>query len=61
MICAQETWLFVLVTDGGEVSPEDLKVRILPDIVDGHLKHSEMEVCDGTEGATCYEHDRLFF
>lgn len=60
MVCAQETWLFVLVADGREVPAEDLKVRILSDIVDGHLEHPEVKVCYGTEGATCYEHDRLF-
>lgn len=61
MVCAQETRLFILVTDGREISANNLKVRILPDIVDGHLEHPEVKVCDGTEGATCYEHDRLFF
>lgn len=60
MVCAQETWLFVLVTDGREVPAKDLKVRILSDIVDSHLEHSEVKVCYRAEGATCYEHYRLF-
>ena len=55
----EEARLLVLVRDGREVSADDLPVGILADVVLGHLKHAEVKVGDGTEGATCDEDDGL--
>ena len=59
MVCAEKPRLLVLVADRTEVSADDLEVGILANVVLGHLKHAEMEVGDGAEGAACYQDERL--
>ena len=59
MICREETGFLVLVAHRTEVAPDDLKFCILANVVLCHLKHAEMEVCDGAEGAACDEDDGL--
>lgn len=60
MASTEQPGFFVHVADGAEIAPQDLKVRILADVVLGHLEHAEMEVRDGAEGTTCDENDRDF-
>lgn len=55
----QETRFLVLVTDRTEIAPNYLKVGVVTGVVPGHLEHAEMEVCDGAEGPTCDQNDRL--
>jgi hypothetical protein len=55
----EEPGLLVHVADRGEVAADDLKVGVLPDVVDGHLEHAEVEVGDGAERAARDEHDGL--
>ena len=59
MSCAEQSGFLVLVGHGTHVAAHDFKLRILADIILGHLEHAEVKVGDGAEGATCDEDDRL--
>ena len=59
MLCVQKPRLLVLVRDRTQVPAHDLPIGILTNVVLGHLKHSEVEVRDGAEGAAGDEDDRL--
>ena len=59
MVCAEEAGLLVLVTDGTEVSRDDLVVGVLPHIIDRHLEHAEVKKCDGAERPARYEDEGL--
>jgi hypothetical protein len=54
----QKARLAVLVRHGREVPADDLELGVLPDKVDGHLEHPQVEVGDGAEGSTCDQHER---
>lgn len=59
MLCTEQTGLLVHVAHGTEVAPDDLEIGVLADVVDGHLEHAEVEVCDGAEGAARDEDEGL--
>ena len=59
MFGTQETRLLVHVTDGTEVTSNNLVVGLLAGIIFGHLKHAEVQVCDWTERAASYEDEWL--
>ena len=55
----QETRLLVHITDGTEVTSDNLVVGLLPSIIFRHLKHAEVQVGDWTERTACNEDERL--
>lgn len=55
----QEAGLLVHITDGTEVTSDNLVVGLLPSVVFGHLKHAEMQIGDWTERTACYEDEWL--
>ena len=59
MRSAEQTGLFVHVTDGTEITAHYFKICILSDVIDGHFEHAEMEICDWTEGPARDEDDWL--
>jgi hypothetical protein len=56
----QEAGLLVHVTDGTEVTSDNLVVGLLPSIVFRHLKHAEVQVGDWAERTAGYEDEWLF-
>ena len=56
----EETGLLVLVRHGTEVTSNDLKVRVMADIVLCHFEHSKVKISYGAEGATRDQNDWLF-
>jgi hypothetical protein len=55
----QQAGLLVHITDGTEVTSDDLVLGLLSGIVFSHLKHAEMQVGDWTEGTAGYEDEWL--
>ena len=59
MFGTQETGLLVHITDGTEITSDNLVLGLLPSVVFSHLEHTEMEVGDWTEGTAGYEDEWL--
>lgn len=59
VLCAEETWLLVLVANGAQIAPYDLKIRVLADVVLRHLEHAQMEVGEWAERAARDEDEGL--
>lgn len=57
-----EAGLVVAVRYGRQVPANDLVLggHVLLHVVDCHLEHPQVHVCDGREGPTCYKHERGF-
>lgn len=49
MLSTQKTCFLVHVTDRTEIATNDFKVSVLSNVVLGHFKHAEMEICYGAE------------
>jgi hypothetical protein len=56
---SNQSWLLVFFTDRTEISTNNLKIGVLANEVICHLEHSEMVICDGVEGTTCYKDNWL--
>ena len=56
----QETRFLVHVTDGTEVTSDDLVLGLLPSVIFSHLKHAEVQVGDWAKGAARHEDEWLF-
>lgn len=61
MLCTKQSRFLILVRDGTHVPTHDFEIRVLADIIDGHLEHPEMEVGHWAERATGDENDGLLF
>lgn len=59
MFGTQESGLLVHITDGTEVTSDDLVVGLLPSIVSSHLEHAEVQIGDWAEGTAGYEDEWL--
>ena len=57
MMYTQEAGFLVLITNWAQVAPNYFEIGILSNIVFGHLKHSQMQVCDWAERAAGYKND----
>jgi hypothetical protein len=57
MLGAEKTGFLVHVTDGTEVTTQNLEICVLANIVLGHFEHTEVEICDWAERATGDQHD----
>lgn len=60
MVRTEQAGLLVLVTDGTKVACDDLEVGVLPNVVDRHFEHAEVEIRNWAEGPACYQDERLF-
>ena len=60
MFGTEEARLLVHITDGTEVTSDNLVVCLLPSVIFCHLKHAEVQVGDWTERPACYEDEWLF-
>lgn len=59
MLGTQEAGLLIHITDGTEITSDDLVVGLLPRIVFRHLKNAEVQVGDWTERAAGHENEWL--
>ena len=57
MIRREQTGFLVLVGHGAHVAAHDFKLRILADIILGHLEHAKMQVGHRRERAAGNEYD----
>ena len=57
MLGREQARLDIFVADGREISADDFELGVVANVIDGHLKHPEVVVCDGAEGAACNEDD----
>ena len=55
MFGTQEAGLLVHITNGTEITSDDLVFGLLPGIILRHLKHAEVEVSDWAERTAGYE------
>lgn len=61
MVGAKQSWFLILVRDRAHVPSHHFEIRILADVIDGHLEHAEMEVSNWTKRPARDENDRLLF
>ena len=55
----QEARLLVHITNGTEVTSDDLVLGLLSGVIFSHFKHAEVQVGDWAEGAAGYENEWL--
>jgi hypothetical protein len=61
MMGAKQSWFLILVRDRTHVPSHHFEIRILADVIDGHLEHAQMEVSNWTKRSARDENDRLLF
>lgn len=56
MMGAKQARLFVHITDWTQISSHDFEIRVLPNVILGHLKHAQMQIGDWTERSASHKH-----
>jgi hypothetical protein len=59
MVGAKQSWFLILVRHRTHVPSHHFEIRVLADVIDGHLEHAQMEVSDWTERSARDENDGL--